>query len=50
VTDGQKPIVIKTLADEYELSEDHVREIYTSTKNKLESELGFSIKRVKSRG
>ena len=39
----QQPIIIHTLAEEYELDETRVRAIYAKTKVKLEVELGLQI-------
>lgn len=39
----QRQMVIKTLAEEYELTEDRVRTLYAKTKAKLEQELGFKV-------
>lgn len=47
VSDRQKPAVIKSLAEEYESSEDRIRSYYASTKVKLEQEYGFKVRRVK---
>lgn len=48
VSNRQKPAVVKSLAEEYELNEDRIRSIYASTKVKIEQEYGFKIRRVKS--
>ena len=46
VPNKKRSIIVKSIADEYELTEDRVRSLYTATKSKLEDELGFRVRRV----
>ncbi len=40
-TSASRTVIIRRLAEEYELLEDRIRTIYAKTKVKLEDELGF---------
>jgi hypothetical protein len=43
VSEAQKPSIVKTLAEELDLTEDRVRRIYVNTKAKLEIEYGLKV-------
>lgn len=50
-TAAQRASVIHALADQYDLVEDRIRDIYAETKSKIENDLGFfAVKRGKRRG
>ena len=42
VTPRRRQVVIKALAEEYEVTDDRIRNIYHKTKKKLEKEFGFT--------